>query len=94
MSAKCSGCGAEIVFVRTASGRTMPCNVKLVPYWERPGARGIVVNSAGKVVSCDFRGEREKMTGFGHISHFSTCAAAKRFRREKKEVNSGQTSLW
>ena len=95
MSAKCKGCGAEIVFVRTENGKMMPCNPRLVPYWERQGAKGKILNDQGRVVSCDFHGEREKLMGFGHMPHFSTCAAAKRFRREKKEAaESGQISIW
>ncbi len=81
---RCRGCGAEIVWVKTAAGKSMPCNPQLVPYWERPGAAGKeVLQLSGKVVSCDFEGLRDELSGFGYISHFSTCPQAKRFRRKK-----------
>lgn len=80
----CRGCGAEIVWVKTAAGKSMPCDPRLVPYWERPGAAGkVVLQRSGKVVSCDFEGPRDELTGFGYISHFSTCPQAKGFCRKK-----------
>ena len=83
-SSVCRGCGAEIVFVKTEAGKFMPCNVKMVPYWERSGAAGkVVLQRNGKVISCDFEGPRDELTGFGYISHFSTCPKAKGFRKKK-----------
>ena len=71
----CRGCGAEIVWVKTTAGKSMPCNPGAVPFWARPGA-------PGKVVSCDFIGERDRVSGFGYVSHFSTCPKAKEFKRK------------
>lgn len=81
-NSKCRGCGAEITFVRTTAGRLMPCDPPLVPYWARAGAPGKVVTIGGRVVSCDFEGARDKVTGCGRVSHFATCPAARRFKRE------------
>lgn len=78
----CRGCGAEIVWVKTEAGKSMPCNPGLVPFWARPGASGKVVTMRGKVVSCDFTGERERLTDFGYVSHFSTCPQAGKFKRK------------
>ena len=39
----CRGCGAEIVWVKTTAGKSMPCNPGAVPFWARPGAPGKVV---------------------------------------------------
>ena len=70
--------------VKTAAGKSMPCDPRLVPYWERPGAAGkVVLQRSGKVVSCDFEGPRDELTGFGYISHFSTCPQARGFRRKR-----------
>lgn len=80
---RCRGCGAEIVWVRIASGKSMPCDPRMVPYWERAGAAGkVVLQRSGQVVSCDFEGPRDKLTGFGYISHFSTCPRADAFHRK------------
>lgn len=78
----CRGCGAEIVWVKTEAGKSMPCNPGLVPFWARPGAPGKVVTMRGKVVSCDFAGERERLTDSGYVSHFSTCPQAGKFKRK------------
>lgn len=81
---RCRGCGAEIVWVKTAAGKSMPCNPGMVPFWERPGASGkVVLQGSGKVISCDLDGLRDELTGFGYISHFSTCPQARGFRRKK-----------
>ena len=81
---RCRGCGAEIEWVKTAAGKNMPCDPKPVPYWAREGAAGkVIVPRDGTVVSCDFEGPRYELTGFGYISHFSTCPKAKGFRKKK-----------
>ena len=77
----CRGCGASIVWVKTEKGKHMPCNPQLVPYWERPGAAGkIILQQSGRVVSCEFDGPREEVTGFGYISHFSTCPQSRQLK--------------
>ena len=82
-NSRCRGCGAEIVFVKSEKGKFIPCDPKMVPYWERPGAAGkVVLQQNGKVISCDFEGPRHELTGFGYISHFSTCPRANAFRRK------------
>lgn len=81
---KCRGCGAEIVWIKTEAGKSMPCNPGMVPFWERPWAPGkVVLPGSGKVISCDLDGPRDELTGFGYISHFSTCPQARGFRRKK-----------
>ena len=81
---RCHGCGAEIVWIKTAAGKSMPCAPRPVPYWARPGAaEKVVLQNSGKVVSCDFEGPRDEVTGFGYISHFSTCPQTRDFRRKK-----------
>ena len=81
---RCRGCGAEIEWVKTAAGKNMPCDPQLVPYWKRDGAAGkVVLQRSGKVVSCDFDGPHDRVTGFGYVSHFRTCPQSKGFRRKK-----------
>ncbi len=31
---RCKSCGAEIIWIKTTSGKTMPCNAKEVVYWK------------------------------------------------------------
>lgn len=79
----CRGCGQKIVWVKTEKGKSMPCDPQLVPFWERPGAKGkVLLQGSGRVISCDFEGERTALTGFGYVSHFSTCTQARKFKRK------------
>lgn len=61
----CRGCGAPIVFVKSALGKYIPCDAQLVRYRANP---------AGK----DFEG---LPTGMARITHFATCPQAKQFRK-------------
>lgn len=78
---KCRGCGAPIVWIRTQSGKSMPCNADPVIYRQRAGAAGKIVTPNGEVLSCDFDITINQATGVGYISHWSTCPQAGRFRR-------------
>ena len=77
---KCRGCGANLIYIKTAAGKHMPCDPPLVPYWPREGGPGRIVTMDGRVVACDLEGPREKAR-FGRVSHFATCPAAGRFKR-------------
>lgn len=79
--AKCRGCGADIIWIKTPGGKSMPCNPIPVTYWEKPKAQGKVVTPNGKVLSCEFKGDPQNATGIGYISHFSTCPKAVRFKK-------------
>ena len=83
--AKCKGCGAEIIWIGTPGGKSIPCNPEEVTYWEKPKAKGKVVTPNGEVLSCEFTGDPNKATGLGYISHWSTCPCAGQFRRKKRE---------
>lgn len=76
------GCGAPIVFVKTTAGKMMPCNPGLKLFWFKRGARDKVVTIGGEVLSCEFDGPRSTVSGFGSVSHFSTCPNANSFRKK------------
>ena len=78
---RCRGCGADILWIKTAAGKNMPCDPEPVTYWARKGAAGKVMTPNGEVISCDFTGDLKKATGIGYVSHFSTCPSAGKFRR-------------
>ncbi len=82
--AKCKGCGADIIWIQTLGGKSIPCDPQPVTYWEKAKAPGKVVTPNGEVLSCVFEGDPDKATGIGYISHWSTCPCAERFRKEKK----------
>jgi len=82
---KCKGCGASIVWIKTPSGKSMPCNAEPVIYRERAGAPGKIVTPNGQVLSCDLDIPINQATGLGYVSHFSTCPQAEKFRRREAE---------
>ena len=38
--AKCRGCGADIIWIKTPGGKSMPCDPIPVMYWEKAKAQG------------------------------------------------------
>lgn len=83
--ATCKGCGAEIIWIRTLAGKSIPCDPEQVMYWEKPKAKGKVVTPNGEVLSCEFSGDPQKATGVGFVPHWSTCPHAGEFRKGIKE---------
>lgn len=78
---RCKSCGAPIMWAHLPSGKIMPVNIEPTTYWERKGAKGKIVTSYGKVVSCDFEGDPNTATGFGYIPHWATCPNADQHRK-------------
>ena len=76
----CKGCGAEISWIRTKNGKSIPVDEKPVPYYEGNSAK--IVLEDGTVVSGDLDGPEEAFRGFGYVSHFATCPKAGKFRRK------------
>ena len=79
--AKCKGCGADITWIKTRLGKSMPVDEKPVPYFRGTGDK--IVTEDGDVISCDLNGT--ELIGFGYVSHFVTCPQADRFRRKKHD---------
>lgn len=77
----CKGCGAPIVWIKTESGKSMPCDAEQIVYWQKAGGREKVVTPNGEVISCELTGNPDRATGAGYRSHFATCPAADKFRR-------------
>ena len=80
--ARCKSCGAEIIWIKTTSGKAMPCNAKEVVYWENKDGKANIVRPNGEVVRADLEGEDGKESGIGYISHFATCPNASAHRRK------------
>lgn len=56
---KCKGCSADIIWIRTTAGKSMPCNPE----------KTTVVTERGETIC-------------GHIPHWATCPAYKKFKKE------------
>ena len=82
--AKCKRCGAEIIWIWTVAGHSMPCDPEQVTYWEKTMAKGRVVTPNGMIFSCEYSGDPNKAAGVGYVSHWSTCpkVGQRQFRRK------------
>ena len=76
---KCKSCGAEIIWIKTASGKMMPCNTRKIGY-RNTDSKGDVtlVTPDGKIVTGTIDLSSDT---YGYESHFATCPAASRFRK-------------
>lgn len=78
---RCKSCGAEIIWIKMKSGKSMPCNAEPVTYWEDAKGDETVITPNGETIRCRLQGDPQEATGMGYISHFATCPAANTFRR-------------
>ena len=81
---KCKSCGAEITWIKTTSGKSMPCDAQAVTYWiDKNGAKkDRIVTPNGEVVACDLDGLVHTAVGIGYIPHWSTCPNADRHKKK------------
>lgn len=81
---KCRGCGADIVFIKSVAGKTIPCNAESISYVQKADGDLKIVTPNGEVLSGSAAEDPQKATGIGYISHFATCPAADSFRKARK----------
>jgi len=83
--AKCKSCGAEIVWVRTETGRAMPLDPGEVALIESSQGSVLAVTASGKVIRGDIVGNScEDGYILARISHFATCPQADQHRRNNR----------
>ena len=85
-TAPCRGCGAEIGFIKTVAGKTIPVNPEEVAYEQKAGGSLKIVTPNGEVLSAERPADPQKATGIGYISHFATCPASDSFRKPRKST--------
>ena len=94
MFGKCRGCGAQIMFIKTAKGKTMPVDTNSVMFVPDLNGKNLYVRPDGDVLrGCEAR-EEDKDKHIGYISHFATCPKADDFRKtkpRKKERKEAET---
>ena len=91
---KCKSCGADIIWIKTAAGKNMPCDAQPISYdTAHPataecvqGGRQVLtlVTPDGRITRGIYNPESEK---YGYLSHFSTCPNADSFRKGKGTRN-------
>ena len=84
---KCKSCGAEIIWIITDGGKSMPCNVPAVEYWDGHLRDKRIVTIDGRVLSVQLEPpisiDDPAPSGIGWIPHWSTCLYANNHRRNK-----------
>lgn len=87
---KCRSCGAEIGFIKTQKGKTMPVDAASV--WITTDPEGIpFVLADGSVVKAkqvegpvNYSTAQESGYQIGYVSHFATCPDAALHRKPRK----------
>lgn len=89
----CKKCGASLIWVKTESGRAMPCNVTPIRYRERERGDLLLVGETGRVIKA-IKDDTSMLKGY--VSHFSTCPESVFFRKKNKytEKNIKQDSIF
>ena len=85
----CRACGAEILFIKTQKGKTMPVDAK--SKWISTDPEGIPfvladgsVVKAKEVQCADYNEAAKAGYQIGYVSHFATCPQAASFRKPRK----------
>ena len=77
---RCRGCGKQILWTRTASGKNMPCDPEVLHFTPTGIGPEIFVTPDGRII----RGERTGEGLIGYAPHWGTCPERDKFRKEKK----------
>lgn len=80
----CKACGAEIGFIKTVAGKTMPVNAKSIRFTK--GGTEVFVLPNGEVMHGTRlkEGQADPNEMIGYISHFATCTEPDFFRKSRK----------
>lgn len=81
---QCRACGADIMFIKSTAGKTIPVNAEEITYRQTSGGSLKIVTPNGEVLSAEVETDPNKATGIGYISHFATCPCADQFRKKRK----------
>lgn len=85
---QCRSCGAEIGFIKTTAGKTMPVDAKSVYFMPDPLATEVFVLPDGTVErGRHLTEDTAPLNGepvIGYVSHFATCPEADKFRKKRK----------
>lgn len=82
---KCRACGRNIVFIRTESGKAMPCDYAAIAYTPLHDGPDVFYTADGK----QHRGRVSTPVigaNIGYRPHWATCPAAGRFKAAQRLV--------
>lgn len=80
---RCKSCGADIIWIKTNNGKSMPCDPDQVLYKQKKGGAATTVTPNGEVVKCELNVDPEDATGIGYIPHWATCSNADQHRKKR-----------
>ena len=81
---RCKSCGEEIIWIETPTGKYIPCDVGIIPYWNDSKGKERIVLQSGEVVRCSTEPRTDiRAAGSGRIPHWATCPNASKHRRRK-----------
>lgn len=86
---KCRACGAPIMFLKTAKGKTMPVDEGAVFFKAHPDGKELFILGDGSTMRGNQVSDRAEGDQFGYISHFATCPNADDFRKRGKKARNG-----
>lgn len=78
---RCKSCNAEIIWIKTKTGKSMPCNPKPIQFRPDPDGEMNLVESDGTVIKGTMDTASQRV---GYISHFATCPNSNRHRRQSR----------
>ena len=82
---KCRACQADIIFIKTKAGKSVPCDAKSMYFTPEANGTQVFVLMDGSVQrgkECPGGGDGCQI---GYISHFATCPNADLFRKPRKK---------
>ena len=84
--ARCRACGRPIVWMKTKTGKTMPCDAQLKLFWQSEEGSQRVLTHAGELVRCELIGNADESTGLGRTPHWGNCTQPDQFRKRGKTL--------
>lgn len=78
---KCKSCGADIIYIKTPKGKTMPCDAEQKTYIQDDNGKDVIITPNGEVIKCYISGDMRYVTGIGYTPHWATCPNAEQHRR-------------
>lgn len=82
---KCRGCGAEICFIKTVKGKSIPVDPEPVSFVPGGGPNTyVIITGEVKRGRETEHGDENVTTWLGYRSHFANCPAADEFRKKQK----------
>ena len=81
--ANCKSCGAEIKWIKTFSGKSMPVDAEKMYFYAGDG-KELFVTENGAVIHGRRVDLYDGAARVGYISHFATCPNADQRRRREK----------